>query len=56
MRFYEDRALTRRYGEQARQAALSFDRRVLVARYADVFRSLARPAAATAGVGAEPGA
>ena len=48
--FYGDRALTARCGRQARAAALSFDRRLQVARYMDVFNAVrpdARPARAT---------
>jgi hypothetical protein len=43
--FYADRAMTKRYGENARAVGLSFDRRIQVARYADVFRSLVGRAA-----------
>ena len=38
--FYRDRDMTRRYGAHAREVGLSFDRRVQVGRYADLFRSL----------------
>jgi len=39
-RFYTDRAMTARCGAQARAAALSFDRRLQVARYMDVFTAV----------------
>lgn len=39
--FYEDRQQTVRAGERAREAGVSFDRRVQVARYMDVFRQVA---------------
>jgi glycosyltransferase involved in cell wall biosynthesis len=46
--FYRDRELTRRCGLNARQLGLSFDRRVQVSRYHDLFRGLVRsPATAT---------
>ena len=41
-RFYEDRDLTRRCGEHARTVGLSFDRKLQVSRYMDVFRSVSR--------------
>jgi colanic acid biosynthesis glycosyl transferase WcaI len=40
MRLYRDRGLSARYGQQARQVGLSFDRRLQVARYMGVFRAL----------------
>lgn len=46
MTFYRDRDFTIRAGQQARQVGLSFDRRIQVGRYLDVFRGLARPATA----------
>jgi colanic acid biosynthesis glycosyl transferase WcaI len=46
-RFYTDRAMTARCGERARAAALSFDRRLQVARYMDVFNAV-RPDAGAA--------
>jgi glycosyltransferase involved in cell wall biosynthesis len=50
---YRDRELTRRCGANARRLGLSFDRRVQVARYAEVFRSLMPAAAARVGARAE---
>ncbi len=46
--FYNDRDLTRRFGENARRASVSFDRSLQVNRYADLFRELVaeRPALA----------
>ena len=41
--FHDDRDLVRRYGANARAVAVSFDRRLQVARYMDVFRRV-RPA------------
>jgi colanic acid biosynthesis glycosyl transferase WcaI len=52
MRFYNDRDLARRFGENARHASAAFDRSLQVARYAELFRQLRaeRPAlAAVAG-------
>jgi colanic acid biosynthesis glycosyl transferase WcaI len=47
--FYRDRALTRQYGQNARQLALAGDRRVQVSRYAELFRLVKRsPATSTA--------
>jgi glycosyltransferase involved in cell wall biosynthesis len=40
MTFYRDRELTRTAGENARRAALSFDRKNQVARYFETFRTL----------------
>jgi glycosyltransferase involved in cell wall biosynthesis len=40
MTFYNDRELTRRCGENARQASAAFDRSLQVGRYADLFRQL----------------
>lgn len=40
-RFHADRAMTARFGEHAREVGLSFDRKLQVARYADVFRQVA---------------
>jgi hypothetical protein len=45
MTFYRDREMTRCYGENARSVGLSFDRRLQVSRYADVFRHLCGEAA-----------
>lgn len=47
--FHRDRALTARYGANARQAGLRFDRGLQVARYMELFRSL-RPAGADIGL------
>jgi hypothetical protein len=44
--FYRDRDMTSRCGANARRVGLTFDRRAQVARYMDLFRDLARPAAA----------
>jgi glycosyltransferase involved in cell wall biosynthesis len=41
LEFYRDRPMTARRGANARRVALSFDRREQVARYMDLFRSLA---------------
>jgi colanic acid biosynthesis glycosyl transferase WcaI len=45
MTFYRNREMTTRYGENARAVGLSFDRRLQVSRYADVFRQLCGEAA-----------
>lgn len=46
LRLHRDRALTARCGQNARAVGMSFDRRVQVVRYMDVFRALCQPAAA----------
>jgi hypothetical protein len=48
--------MTTRYGENARAVGLSFDRRLQVSRYADVFRQLCGEAAVAAAVEAVPAA
>jgi glycosyltransferase involved in cell wall biosynthesis len=55
MQFYNDRDLTRRFGENARRASAAFDRSVQVARYAELFRQLVaeRPALAPLPAGHE---
>jgi glycosyltransferase involved in cell wall biosynthesis len=40
--FYEDRPMTRRRGEHARQVGLTFDRQVQVRRYLELFRDVTR--------------
>jgi colanic acid biosynthesis glycosyl transferase WcaI len=42
--FYRDRDMTRRFGEHARAAGLTFDRALQVQRYFDLFRSVTSPA------------
>jgi glycosyltransferase involved in cell wall biosynthesis len=54
MAFRADRAMTEQRGARARALALSFDRRVQVARYMDVFRSVVLPAAGPAAVAPVP--
>jgi glycosyltransferase involved in cell wall biosynthesis len=54
MAFRADRARTEQSGARARALALSFDRRVQVARYMDVFRSVVVPAARPAAVAPVP--
>jgi glycosyltransferase involved in cell wall biosynthesis len=49
--FYRDRALTARYGANARSAGLGFDRRAQVAKYMELFRRVAHSAAAPEGAG-----
>jgi colanic acid biosynthesis glycosyl transferase WcaI len=44
--FYRDRALTMRFGANARTVGLSFDRRRQVSKYMELFRTVARPAEA----------
>jgi glycosyltransferase involved in cell wall biosynthesis len=46
--FHGDRELTRRCGANARAVGLTFDRRAQVARYMQLFRDVARPAASPA--------
>jgi glycosyltransferase involved in cell wall biosynthesis len=46
--FHQDRQLTKRAGENARRAGLSFDRRSQVAKYMAVFRDVTRETSATA--------
>jgi len=53
MRLYRDRPLMARCGHNARQVGLSFDRRLQVARYMDVFRSLCATADAPVQTSAE---
>jgi hypothetical protein len=38
--FYRDRAMTKRFGENARAAGLTFDRALQVRRYFDLFQSI----------------
>jgi hypothetical protein len=52
--FRADAARTARSGAQARALALSFDRRVQVARYMDVFRSVVVPHGKPAAVAPVP--
>jgi glycosyltransferase involved in cell wall biosynthesis len=52
MTFYRDRAMAARCGRQAREAALTFDRRTQVARYLDVFRAVCRTRSPAAPAGA----
>ena len=51
--FYGDRALTTRFGANARTVGLSFDRRRQVSKYMELFRTVARPAQAAEATFAE---
>ena len=53
---YRDRERTRQWGANARRLGLTFDRRIQVARYAEVFRSLMPATAAPAVARVEPNA